>query len=208
MQNNNKKEYEDRQIAVHKAGKSLLELQDSLKIDDESKRVHGDKSLVKLVMVDYSKEQHTQVYCNVNPSVISYIKEVSLQCRPNFQYTKSKIFGDPDSNGESIVTKLTINRTATDKNGAKRNYPWYVCIENGKGRKAKAQSGGTYIAANSYKCEKRVQINMTDVEMYSLMRKGERYIENFEDKVISTRTLQSFGSSLCSWIKSLFKPQE
>ena len=199
------KEFEDRQICKLNGAKSLIELQDNLKQDEKSQRVHGDFSLIKVVMIDYSTPNHTYVSCNTAPETISYIKEVSLQCRPTFAYEESKIFGDADKSGESAVTKLSIKRIATDQNGAKRNNPWYITVENGKGKKAQSKTGGIYIQSGSYRKEKSVSIFCTDAEMYKLMLKGENYIKNFEKKVVVKRCLKDFANAFGTWIMTNIK---
>ena len=93
----------------------------------------------------------------------------------------NKIFGEPDENGRCSVTKLRIARATLDAKGKKRNYPWYVQIENGKAVKAKNEkSGGCYIQANTYTAGAKVYVNINDFDMFKLLSRIQSFINAWE----------------------------
>ncbi len=134
------------QIAVCKTDKTLLELWDSLKPASELFPAHihaagekaemGERSLIRLNMLDYSSgtgEKTVSVYANISPEEARYVYSALFCHLPDFAFSQDKIFGEPDEKGYSIVTKLQIARYDVDQKGNKRNYPWYVEIQNGAG---------------------------------------------------------------------------
>lgn len=134
------------QIAVYKTDKALLELMDNLKPASYLFPAHihasgdvsevGERSLIRLNMLDYSKgtgDNTVSVYANISPEEAKYIYSALFNHLWEFDYPQEKIFGNPDKEGYSIVTKLNIVRYDTDSQGNKRNYPWFVEIQNGRG---------------------------------------------------------------------------
>lgn len=89
----------------------------------------------------------------------------------------------PDEDGYSIVTKLQIRRYETDSQGKKRNYPWFVEIQNGKGIADKNSNGGTYCQKNSYFCENSVKLFLCDRDMFALFCRANSYINVFEQEM-------------------------
>lgn len=183
------------QIAVYKTDKALLELSDSLKPASYRYPAHihatgektenGERSLIRLSMLDYSagtgeQAESIYVYANISPEETRYIYSVLFNHLMDFDYPQDKIFGEPDKDHYSMVTKLQISRYDTDKQGNKRTYPWYVEIQNGKGIAGKNAKGGTFCTKGSYVCEKRVYLYISDKDMFGLFCKADAYISVFE----------------------------
>lgn len=182
------------QIAVYKTAKALLELSDSLKPASHlfpahihaagEKAENGERSLIRLNMLDYSapgnQAESIYVYANISPEETIYIYSALFSHLLDFDFPQDKIFGEPDENNYSIVTKLQIKRYDTDKQGQKRTYPWYVEIQNGIGIAVKNANGGTYCQKDSYICEKTVHLFINDKDMFGLFRKANAYICVFE----------------------------
>lgn len=184
------------QIAVYKTDKGLLELLDSLKPAcslfpahihaSGEKAEKGERSLIRLNMLDYSKgtgENTISVFANISPEEARYIYSALFNHLIDFEYVQDKIFGIPDEDGYSIVTKLQIRRYETDSQGKKRNYPWFVEIQNGKGIADENSNGGTYCRKNSYACEKAVKLFLCDRDMFVLFCRANSYINAFEQEM-------------------------
>lgn len=179
------------QIAVYKTDKALLELCDNLKPASNLFPAHihaagekaeaGERSLIRFNMLDYSKgkgENTIGVYANISPDEARYLYSVLFNHLWEFSYCQDKIFGSPDEDGYSIVTKLKIVRYDTD--GNKRLYPWLVEIQNGRGIAAKNSNGGRYCKKNSYICDKTVRLFISDRDLFILFCKVDSYIRAFE----------------------------
>ena len=181
------------QIAVCKTDKTLLELWDSLKPASELFPAHihalgekseaGERSLIRLNMLDYSGgkgENTVSAYANISPEEARYIYSALFSHLTDFGFSQDKIFGEPDKEGYSIVTKLQIARYDTDQKGNKRNYPWYVEIQNGAGIAARNVNGGRYCKKDSYICRKKVKMFLSDRDMFVLFSRADSYIRAFE----------------------------
>ena len=196
MPQNEKKDWSKEisgQIAVYKTDKALLELYDSLKAASSLFPAHihatgekaecGERSLIRMNMLDYSEETQgntVKVFANISPEETKYIYSALFCHLPDFNYQQEKIFGTPDEEGYSIVTKLQISRYDTDSQGRKRNYPWYVEIQNGRGMAASNANGGTYCRKDSYICDGKVKLFLSDRDMFTLFCKAYSYIQAFE----------------------------
>lgn len=183
------------QIAVYKTDKALLELCDNLKPASNLFPAHihavgekaeaGERSLIRLNMLDYSKGKGNStvgVYANISPEEVKYIYSALFSHLMEFDFQQEKIFGEPDGDGCSIVQKMQISRYETDNQGKKRNYPWIVEIQNGKGIAAKNSNGGKYCKKDSYVCEKKVRLFLNDKDMFILFAKSEAYVRAFEQE--------------------------
>ena len=181
------------QIAVYKTDKALLELMDNLKPASYLFPAHihasgdvsevGERSLIRLNMLDYSKgtgDNTVSVYANISPEEAKYIYSALFNHLWEFDYPQEKIFGNPDKEGYSIVTKLNIVRYDTDSQGNKRNYPWFVEIQNGRGIAMKNSNGGRYCKRNSYICDKKASLYINDKDLFILFCKTDAYIRAFE----------------------------
>ena len=164
------------QIAVYKTDTALLELMDNLKPASYLFPAHihasgdvsevGERSLIRLNMLDYSKgtgDNTVSVYANISPEEAKYIYSALFNHLWEFDYPQEKIFGNPDKEGYSIVTKLKIVRYDTDSQGNKRNY-----------------TGGRYCKRNSYICDKKASLYINDKDLFILFCKTDAYIRAFE----------------------------
>ena len=116
-----------KQIAIYMTDKKLCEFNDKLKLApvDYYAHVHaqGEKqedgsrqrSCIGMVLQDYSNgtgDKTVRVMANLSPEFFAYaLSRVSIGVE-NFDFNEEKIFGEPDSNGLSVVTKTTIKRAS------------------------------------------------------------------------------------------------
>lgn len=188
--------YISKQIAKYATTKKLIEFNDKLRLPPLECYAHvqatGDKnqegknvnSLIGITMLDYSKgtgDKTVTVDANISPDELMYVYSKLNQGVEKFEMSQDKIFGEPDGTGKCRVTKLKIMRATVDAEGKKRNYPWYIQIENGKAVKAKNEkSGGSYIKANTYTEEAKVSVNINDFDFYKMLSRVQSYINVWE----------------------------
>ena len=216
-----KKVYVNRQIAVLKTGNYLVELVDNLKpaasyftahlhargdkyTDREGKNKRDESSLVQIFMRDYSNKdaESTAVYMNLEPERIRwYHNWVSLGV-PEYHDSQEKIFGKPDPEGYSIVTKIKVSRQDS-YNGQKKNRPWSILVENGKGIKQEYPNGAIVCKSGSYVPLKKVVANLTDYEFYMLMTRGVKYLDAIENRYMLQPMMTGLFNTLFMALKGL-----
>ena len=183
-----------RQVAVYKTDKKLIEIIDKLSVAPytlyghlhaQGDDVEGMKmySNFGVVIQDYSAgkgDSMLRAKANISPDELRYICTRMNACVKTFEFKTDKIFGTPDESGLSTVTKLTIRRAETNQNGEVRRFPWYVEIENGRGKPQKTTTGGTYCASGSFVSDSKLYVNMSDLDFFKLFDKAERFLRVFE----------------------------
>ena len=189
-------DYISRQIVKYATSGKLIEFTDKLNLPPVTTYAHvqanGDKddkgkgiySNIGITVLDYSKgtgDKTVSVEANISSDDLMYVFEKLKIGLKNFQLPpQDKIFGEPDADGKSKVTKLLIKREHM-KGEEESKYPWYIQIENGVGIKAiNTSTGGTYIKSGSYKCEAKVGINLTDLDMYRMLSRVQTYVSVWE----------------------------
>ena len=186
------------QIAVHKTNTKLIEFIDNLnpapttdyasiharaarQNEHEGKRVY---STIRLVAQDYSRkgELSVRVRVNISPAEVFFLASaIKYGAVHGFTYESVKIYGKPDENGYSPVTKLWVTRFKTNEATAyKVNQPWRVDIENGRGIKAVDENGGLFCQPGTYVQEKKVFVTLSDFEFFSLIVAVERFVNLWE----------------------------
>ena len=183
------------QIAIYMTNKKLCEFNDKLKaapveyyghLHAQGEKVEGERSqrsCIGLVLQDYSNgtgNKTVRVSANLAPEFFAYaLSRVSLGVEL-FEFYEEKIFGDPDKEGKSMVTKVSIKRASVGPDGKKRNYPWCVIVENGRAVKEGTQTGGVHMKKGSYQKERQVFVNINDYDFFRLMQQTTRYINAWE----------------------------
>lgn len=188
-------DYISNQIAVYKNSKTLVEFQDKLKPAGIHTYAHihaaGEKdadgkkrySLIGVLMKDYSKgtgDKAVTVSANLSPEQIRFFLSRIEAAIANYSFSEEKIFGDPDKEGFSTVTKFRLIRATKDSKGNDRKLPWYIEIENGKGVPLKNANGGTYMKSGSFVSSGKVYANMSDLDLYELLSRVTSYINSWE----------------------------
>ena len=183
------------QIAIYMTNKKLCEFNDKLKaapveyyghLHAQGEKVEGERSqrsCIGIVLQDYSNgtgNKTVRVSANLAPEFFAYaLSRVSLGVEL-FEFYEEKIFGDPDKEGKSMVTKVSIKRASVGPDGKKRNYPWCVIVENGRAIKEGTQTGGVHMKKGSYQKERQVFVNINDYDFFRLMQQTTRYINAWE----------------------------
>ena len=171
-------DYISPQIAVYKNSKNLVEFRDKLKVASLEcyAHIHADgeatedswkrTSLIGILMKDYSAgtgDKAITVMANISPDESKFVLSRLNAGFPTFEFKQDKIFGTPDANGYSSVTKLRLQRAATDR--------------------ARNSNGGTYMKPNSYISEKKVSANLTDLDLFKLLNRVSSYIDAWEKAI-------------------------
>ena len=183
------------QIAIYMTNKKLCEFNDKLKaapveyyghLHAQGEKVEGERSqrsCIGIVLQDYSNgtgNNTVRVSANLSPEFFAYaLSRVSLGVEL-FEFYEEKIFGDPDKEGKSMVTKISIKRASVGQDGKPRNYPWCVIVENGRAIKEGTQTGGVHMKKGSYQKERAVFVNINDYDFFRLMQQTTRYINAWE----------------------------
>lgn len=183
------------QIAIYMTNKKLCEFNDKLKaapveyyghLHAQGEKVEGERSqrsCIGIVLQDYSNgtgNQTVRVSANLAPEFFAYaLSRVSLGVEL-FEFYEEKIFGDPDKEGKSMVTKVSVKRASVGPDGKQRNYPWCVIVENGRAIKEGTQTGGIHMKKGSYQKERQVFVNINDYDFFRLMQQTTRYINAWE----------------------------
>lgn len=183
------------QIAIYMTNKKLCEFNDKLKaapveyyghLHAQGEKVEGERSqrsCIGIVLQDYSNgngNKTVRVSANLSPEFFAYaLSRVSLGVEL-FDFYEEKIFGDPDKEGKSMVTKVSIKRASVGQDGKPRNYPWCVIVENGRAIKEGTQTGGVHMKKGSYQKERSVFVNINDYDFFRLMQQTTRYINAWE----------------------------
>lgn len=183
------------QIAIYMTNKKLCEFNDKLKaapieyyghLHAQGEKVEGERSqrsCIGIVLQDYSNgtgNNTVRVSANLSPEFFAYaLSRVSLGVEL-FEFYEEKIFGDPDKEGKSMVTKVSVKRASVGQDGKPRNYPWCVIVENGRAIKEGTQTGGVHMKKGSYQKERSVFVNINDYDFFRLMQQTTRYINVWE----------------------------
>ena len=183
------------QIAIYMTNKKLCEFNDTLKaapveyyghLHAQGEKVEGERSqrsCIGIVLQDYSNgtgNKTVRVSANLSPEFFAYaLSRVSLGVEL-FEFYEEKIFGDPDKEGKSMVTKVSVKRASVGQDGKPRNYPWCVIVENGRAIKEGTQTGGVHMKKGSYQKERAVFVTINDYDFFRLMQQTTRYINVWE----------------------------
>ncbi len=182
-------------IAVYKTDKRLVELRDKLNPSfwGNYAELHGHADIdgsgkvysnIGVVLYDYSNgtgNNTIKVYVNITPEDVFWIYNALTAHTEYFELEQTKIFGQPDQNGYSPMTKLRIVRSGVDKNGEVRRYPWCITAENGFGIAQHTRVGGTYCQSGTYRSDRKAFISLSDYDFFRLINRTVRYITQFEN---------------------------
>ena len=194
MTQNYQERYTD-QICKLQTGKNLIAFYDRLRYasdthdaqlhaageyTENNRKVH---SLISVSIQDYSNgtgAQNIITQYNLAPEQIQFLLTRITAGFLEYFWTDTKIFGIPDEQGLSIARKFTIARRPFDANNRPMNNPWSIQIVNGKGVRVTNSTGGAYLQANSFVPEKTASIMLTDMGLFSLLKRVDSYINEWE----------------------------
>lgn len=144
---------------------------------------HKANSLIKVTIQDYSNgtgDKNVIAQFNLTPEQIQFILTRITAGFQEFEWSQSKIYGTPDAQGYSTAQQFSISRHTNDSSGRPMKSPWRIQIVNGKGIKVQNQKGGSYMKSGSFLSEKNAFIQLTDMDLYTLLKRTDSYITNWE----------------------------
>lgn len=150
---------------------------------------HKANSLIRLTIQDYSNgtgDKNVIAQFNLTPEQIQFILTRITAGFQEFEWSQSKIYGTPDAQGYSTAQQFSISRHTNDSSGRPMKSPWRIQIINGKGVKVQNQKGGSYMKSGSFLSEKNVFIQLTDMDFYTLLKRVDSYITNWEAGIAPT----------------------
>ena len=150
---------------------------------------HKANSLIRLTIQDYSNgtgDKNVIAQFNLAPEQIQFILTRITAGFQEFEWSQSKIFGAPDAQGYSTAQQFSISRHTNDSSGRPMKSPWRIQIVNGKGMKVQNQKGGSYMKSGSFLAEKNAFIQLTDMDFYTLLKRVDSYITNWEAGIAPT----------------------
>ena len=210
------------QIVKIQTSKKLIAFYDKLKTVESTNyaQLHakGEKdssgikhsSLIGITIQDYSNgtgQNNVIAQFNLEPEQIQYLLTRVEWGIQDFEWPSDKsdkIFGDPDKSGMSTAQRLQITRHSFRQDGTLINNPWFVAISNGRGIRVKSKTGGYYMKGGSYIQDKYVFINLSDMDMYKLLKRVDTYIRMWEI-FVPARNIVSGRRQVAEYIRN-YKP--
>lgn len=147
---------------------------------ENERKVH---SLIGVTIQDYSNgtgDKNIITQFNLTPEQIQFFLTRITAGFQEFEWTQSKIFGNPDEQGYSTVQQFSISRHVQASDGKILKNPWRIYIANGKGIKMQNQKGGSYMKKDSFILQKNAFIQLLDIDLYMLLKRADSYITNWE----------------------------
>ena len=94
------------------------------------------------------------------------------------------------SNGtgdRNIITRFNLAPAQIQfLKGQPMKSPWKIQIVNGKGIKAQNKNGGSYMQPRSFQSEKTTAIQLTDMDLFTLLKRTDSYISNWETVIAAS----------------------
>ena len=184
------------QISKVQTATKVIALYDKLRVADVNHyaqlhakgeyRENGVKmsSLIAVTIMDYSKgtgEKTHSVYFHLAPEQVQFLLTRVSAGFQEFEWDASKIYGEPDGNGYCAAQQFKIKRAVYNQKGEISRNPWTVMISNGKGIKLQNKNGGFYMKGQSYVEADRIYIQLSDMDMYMLLKRADSYITLWEN---------------------------
>lgn len=115
---------------------------------------HKAHSLIGISIQDYSSgtgDRNIITRFHLAPEQIQFLLTRITAGFPEFEWSQSKIFGNPDTNGYSTAQQFFISRHVYNSKQEVQNSPWRIQIVNGKGIK-KTESKWWFLYAGKKLC--------------------------------------------------------
>lgn len=170
--------FHDRLRAVPPSGYAQIHARGEFKENDH--KVH---SLIGISIQDYSNgtgERNIITHFHLSPEQLQFFLTRITAGFQEFDWSISKIFGLPDQNGYSTAQQFSISRHSRASDGREMKNPWRIQIVNGKGIKVQNRNGGSYMQSGSFVSEKSAFIQLTDMDLYQLLKRVDAYITEWE----------------------------
>lgn len=150
---------------------------------------HKTHSLIGITIQDYTNgtgDRNIITQFNLTPEQIQFFLTRINAGFQEFEWSQSKIFGNPDAQGFCTAQQFSISRHVYDQNGKPMKSPWRIQITNGKGIKVQNQKGGAYMKSGSFTPERNAFIQLSDMDLYTLLKRTDAFISHWESIVAPT----------------------
>lgn len=148
--------------------------------DDNFAKIAGGKILINI----NNHKDSIKVKARIETSVLFYLVEQAANPKNGFHYEEIKIFPSIEEYGQykgmSPMSKLSISRNETFKDGRQNPSPWGIHIENGYAFRQETKTGGYMAKAGTYKKAADAFFSMNDMEFYSALYECREYVSLFK----------------------------
>jgi len=177
--------------------------------------VNGKKQLPSLIgvsIMDYSsgKGNATKIVSfNLAPEECQFLLTRIEAGFQEYDWSSQKIYGNPDpSKGNTCPAEsFRISRHVKDGRGQMLASPWQIAISNGRGIKLENRNGGFYMQGGSYREEGSCSINLTDLDLYKLLKRVDSFIDTWEHSAEAYRLMQDGKAGFDRMLASRQQPQ-
>ena len=159
-------------------------------------------SLIGVSIQDYSNgtgKHNIITHFNLAPEQVQFFLTRLTAGFLEYEWHTSKIFGEADQSGYSTAQQFAISRHSRMPDGQEMKNPWRLQITNGRGIKGFNKNGGAYIQSGSFVAEKTAFIQLTDMDLYQLLKRVDSYITRWEN-CISTPLFTNGKQLLANWL--------
>ena len=185
----------NKQIAVLKTGKSLVELLDNIRFQDNSAWPFDRGARILCKMKDYSNGIGDNAIDVTHNLAITDVKKISQKIQNieniNLLLSTSKrkideqmvifsedkilnfdVYKNPKNFAERMVTQVSITYNPS------MNNPFCIQVSNGWGVPERTSTGGTKIKSGSLRIEKKVKMFFAFDTIYTLFKKADMFIDS------------------------------
>jgi hypothetical protein len=185
----------NKQIAVLKTGKSLVELLDNIRFQENSAWPFDKGARILCKMKDYSNGTGDNAVDVTHNLAITDVKKISQKIQNieniNLLLLTSKrkideqmtifsedkilnfdVYKNPKNFAERMVTQVSITYNPS------MNNPFCIQVSNGWGVPEKTSTGGTKIKSGSLRIEKKVKMFFAFDTIYTLFKKADMFIDS------------------------------
>ena len=148
-----------------------------------SENNHKVHSLIGVSIQDYSNgtgERNIITRFHLSPEQVQFFLTRLTAGFQEYEWSISKIFGEPDQYGYSTAQQFSISRHARASDGREMKNPWRIQIINGRGIKVQNRNGGSYMQSGSFQMEKSAFILLTAMDLYQLLKRVDAYVTEWE----------------------------
>ena len=185
----------NKQIAVLKTGKSLVELLDNIRFQENSAWPFDKGARILCKMKDYSNGIGNNAVDVTHNLAITDVKKISQKIQNieniNLLLLTSKrkideqmtifsedkilnfdVYKNPKNFAERMVTQVSITYNPS------MNNPFCIQVSNGWGVPERTSTGGTKIKSGSLRIEKKVKMFFAFDTIYTLFKKADMFIDS------------------------------
>ena len=151
-----------------------------------SENNHKVHSLIGVSIQDYSNgtgDRNIITRFHLSPEQVQFFLTRLTAGFQEYEWSISKIFGEPDQYGYSTAQQFSISRHSLASDGREMKNPWRIQIINGRGIKVQNRNGGSYMQSGSFQMDKSAFIQLTDMDLYLLLKRVDAYVASWDNRL-------------------------